>query len=205
MHKDQPINLYDLLSVDSDCSTINIKNAYQNLIKKPYPEPSLSQKHKHDEMFELIGYAYNILVDPLSRASYDHKMEKYNNDMKNDNKLKSNYLHYLISAHTPNFDFIKQIITDQKMNEFINEQNDNGDTPLILATKYGYYDLCTKLINHGADKSITNNDGFYVEEDINSKSLEESEESEEHEIDKYNKYDKYYVNINDIDQINILI
>ena len=61
------VNLYDVLDVPQDCEIKEIKDAYRSLVKKFHPD-----KPKGDaEMFELITHAYNILVNPKSRAEYD--------------------------------------------------------------------------------------------------------------------------------------
>ena len=42
------------------------------------------------------------------------------------------------------------------VNSNIDEQDNNGDTPLHLAVYYKRYDMITLLLNYGADITITN-------------------------------------------------
>lgn len=50
-------------------------------------------------------------------------------------------------------------------NSFINCQNDDGDTPLIIATKEANFVVCNRLVQEGADQTIKNKDGVYVGSD----------------------------------------
>ncbi|ARF09384.1 DnaJ domain protein [Indivirus ILV1] len=61
------VNLYDVLDVQQDCDTKEIKNAYRNLVKKFHPD----KPDGDAEMFELVTHAYNILVNPKTRKEYD--------------------------------------------------------------------------------------------------------------------------------------
>lgn len=46
--------------------------------------------------------------------------------------------------------------------KIINEQDINGNTPIINAIGGGNNELCNMLEEHGADRHIRNNEGFYV-------------------------------------------
>lgn len=72
-------------------------------------------------------------------------------------------LHYLISVPNPNLKLIGKLTKRSDAKKFINKQNKDGDTPLILAVKSGHHDLCTLLINAGADKTIKNKNGLHVD------------------------------------------
>ena len=72
-------------------------------------------------------------------------------------------LHYLLMSSNPVLNLIKKIISRPDSKTFINKQNKNGDTPLLISLKYGHHDLCTYLIERGAAKSIKNKQGEYVE------------------------------------------
>lgn len=61
------VNLYDVLNLQEDCTTKDIKLAYRDLVKVYHPDKPTGDK----EMFELITHAYNILVSPKTRAEYD--------------------------------------------------------------------------------------------------------------------------------------
>lgn len=72
-------------------------------------------------------------------------------------------LHYLVSTPTPNMGLIKKIISRPDVKSFINKQNKNGDTPLILAVTAGQHDVADALVAAGADKSIKNKKGLHVD------------------------------------------
>jgi len=91
-------------------------------------------------------------------------------------------LHYLVVAPNPNLKLIEKIIKQSSSKSFVNKQNNDGDTPLILAVKSGQHDLCTALITSGADKSIKNKNGLHVD-------TETEEQFDDH---KYNMPSKTY-------------
>ncbi|ARF09441.1 ankyrin repeat protein [Indivirus ILV1] len=86
-------------------------------------------------------------------------------------------LHHLVGAASPNHALISKILkTTQSGGDdgiksqtaggnknFINIQNKDGDTPLIVAVKKGHHDLCSELIIGGSDKTIRNAEGLRVE------------------------------------------
>jgi len=51
----------------------------------------------------------------------------------------------------------------KKCKKIINNQNKNGDTPILVAVAHGNDKLATVLDNNGADKSIKNKDGIHVD------------------------------------------
>lgn len=61
------VNLYDVLDVQQDCETKEIKDAYRTLVKKFHPDKPGGDA----EMFELVTHAYNILVNSKTRKEYD--------------------------------------------------------------------------------------------------------------------------------------
>lgn len=61
------INWYDVLLVESDCTTVDIKNAYRRLVQIYHPD----KPDGDAEMFGLVTHAYNVLINPQSRSSYD--------------------------------------------------------------------------------------------------------------------------------------
>lgn len=74
-------------------------------------------------------------------------------------------LHYLVA----NFNMynevkiIKKIINSSDVKNFINKQNKNGDTALLIAVKFGHNALADILVKVGADKSIKNKKGLWVQ------------------------------------------
>lgn len=83
-------------------------------------------------------------------------------------------LHYLIRDFNLNENYavyIKMILSLKSVSSFINLQDKDGNTPLIMATKISNHMLCDYLIKHGADKSIKNNEGIRV---VGSHEMEKS-------------------------------
>lgn len=70
------INLYEVLDLDETCTRTDIKKSYAKMVKECHPSKPTGDK----ELFELVTYAYNTLIDNKSRASYDKafKVKKYN-------------------------------------------------------------------------------------------------------------------------------
>lgn len=69
-------DFYYILGVDTNCSSIEIKEAYRKLSKKFHPD--LNQNDKYFEgRFREIHEAYVILNDPAQRAIYDRNLKKF--------------------------------------------------------------------------------------------------------------------------------
>ena len=72
-------------------------------------------------------------------------------------------LHYLVSDPNPNQTLINKVLSMPQAKSFLNKQNKDGDTPLIIAVKNQHHDLCSQLIEAGSDKSIRNREGLRVD------------------------------------------
>jgi len=72
-------------------------------------------------------------------------------------------LHYLVSTSNPNQELIKKILNLPNVKEFVDIQNNKGDSPLFVAVMNDHHDLCSDLINTGkARTDIRNFEGFRV-------------------------------------------
>ena len=75
-------------------------------------------------------------------------------------------LHYIAHEYNsvPNArEIIHAILSRNDVRKFINTTEDHsGDTALHIATRNGNYELCSMLINAGANPKIKNNDGLYI-------------------------------------------
>lgn len=60
-------DLYDVLGVDHDATSEQIKKAYKKLANKHHPD----KERGDEELFKRINQAYEVLIDPLKRQSYD--------------------------------------------------------------------------------------------------------------------------------------
>src|SRR5271157_4417271 len=61
---------YEVLGVDRNADTEEIKKAYRKLALKFHPDRNLNDKSA-EEKFKELGEAYEVLNDPQSRAGYD--------------------------------------------------------------------------------------------------------------------------------------
>jgi ankyrin repeat protein len=71
-------------------------------------------------------------------------IESYEHQDENGNTL----LHYLALDYETTWKLIEKILERSDIKSFINIQNKNGDTALILAVIGSHHDLCEKLVKH---------------------------------------------------------
>ena len=81
----------------------------------------------------------------------------------NDNSGK-NIIHYITQDYDLYNDkqLLDKIMFNNNSKNAINNKDKNGNTPLIISVKNNNNELATQLINFGANKTIKNNEGFYV-------------------------------------------
>jgi curved DNA-binding protein CbpA len=65
-------NYYELLGVNADSSSMEIKKAYYALAKKYHPDASTSGDNT--EKFRIINEAYATLIDPDKKQTYDQQL-----------------------------------------------------------------------------------------------------------------------------------
>jgi len=81
-------DFYYILGTDTNCSSIEIKEAYRKLSKKFHPD--LNQNDTYFESrFKEIQEAYEVLNDPFKRRQYDAALSKFKNSQ-NVNNAASN-------------------------------------------------------------------------------------------------------------------
>lgn len=73
------INYYDLLGIDKNASSEEIKKAYRNQAKKWHPD--LNKDPKAPEMAKKINEAKEILLDETKRKDYDQYLDNYKNNI----------------------------------------------------------------------------------------------------------------------------
>lgn len=72
-------NLYAILKINKDCTSVEIKKAYYALSKKYHPD--LNKGEESDSIFKEICDAYKVLINEDTRLEYDLKSKfgnKYN-------------------------------------------------------------------------------------------------------------------------------
>jgi len=114
-------NLYDVLLIESDCTNIDIKNAYRKLAQIYHPD----KKGGNAEMFDLITHAYNVLINPKTRASFDKLYTVSKQSESTHNDLRDNSREYAKSLEN-----IKKS-KEESMSDF---EKDFAD----LDAKYGF-------------------------------------------------------------------
>lgn len=67
--------------------------------------------------------------------------------------------------------FVKKIVMHKDIDKIINIKNTNGETPLLLACKFGHSKICNMLIQYNADLEQTDNNGNSIYHYINSLGL----------------------------------
>jgi curved DNA-binding protein CbpA len=87
------INLYEILSLESECTDEQIKSAYSKLVKKYHPD-----KGGNVELYELITNAYDILRKPETRQEYDRLFTLSRQSSQDFNRLKQQSKDYYDSG-----------------------------------------------------------------------------------------------------------
>lgn len=115
------------------------------------------------------------VLDAVRLKKYDIVSFFVDNDLIESYKYKdengNTLLHYLAQDYDTTKNIINKILQRSDIKTFINIQNNNGDTPLILSVVASNHDLCGQLITHGADKSIKNNLNYNVDSETDEKPL----------------------------------
>jgi molecular chaperone DnaJ len=72
-------NAYEILGVETSCSSEDVKRAYKRLALKNHPDKlrnvSDAARAEAQERFRAVSTAYEVLRDALKRAEYDAKLE----------------------------------------------------------------------------------------------------------------------------------
>lgn len=68
---DKPKDLYEILGVNKNATADELKNAYNNLVRKWHPDLNRDDPKTAEQKMKEINAAYDILKDPQKRAQYD--------------------------------------------------------------------------------------------------------------------------------------
>ena len=71
-------DFYYILGTDENSTMLEIKEAYRKLSKKFHPDLNFNDKY-FENHFREIKEAYETLVDPVKRTSYNAKLSKLQN------------------------------------------------------------------------------------------------------------------------------
>ena len=104
------MNLYEILEIDKNSSTKEIKKHYYSLSKKYHPDKNNGIS---DEKFKLLSEAYSVLSNPKKRYLYDMKLLFKNNlgddfiDHFSDQELEILHNYYFKLTTSSEFKFLK--------------------------------------------------------------------------------------------------
>ena len=138
------MNLYEILEIDKNSSTKEIKKHYYSLSKKYHPDKNNGNS---DEKFKLLSEAYSVLSNPRKRYLYDMKLLFQNNlgddfiDHFSDQELEILHNYYLKLTTSSEFKFLKLLYKSlpNNLKTKINQKykNKNNDSLLdISSIKY---------------------------------------------------------------------
>ena len=72
----KPKNYYEILAVDRDASEVQIKEKYKKLALEVHPDRNQGEnKDEMDELFKLVGEAYETLKDPKKRKEHNFALD----------------------------------------------------------------------------------------------------------------------------------
>lgn len=73
--EEEEVDLYAVLSLESDANAETIKKSYRRLALLHHPDKHVSSSEETradaSRKFQQVGFAYSILNDPVKRARYD--------------------------------------------------------------------------------------------------------------------------------------
>jgi len=82
-------NFYEVLGLDNDASSSDIKNAYYQLSKKYHPD--VCDDQESIQKFHEVSQAYDVLGDPRKRRNYDKGSVVYGANREDDERVKYRY------------------------------------------------------------------------------------------------------------------
>jgi len=97
-------NFYEVLGLDNDASSSDIKNAYYQLSKKYHPD--VCDDQESIQKFHEVSQAYDVLGDPRKRRNYDKGSVVYGANREDDERVKYRYEgeDFMMGARRNNFD-----------------------------------------------------------------------------------------------------
>jgi DnaJ-class molecular chaperone len=142
-------NYYEILNVDRQANTKEIKLAYYRLAKLYHPDKSNSDR----DLFVKINEAYNILIDPIKRKDYDRSIYNVENESSDEEEefTFENCIISLIKTNTLSVDETKELnhinkLKDKNLTQFSKKAYE-------LSTQILLRKLGVKMNNFSLDKT----------------------------------------------------
>ncbi|XP_025074544.1 osteoclast-stimulating factor 1-like, partial [Pogonomyrmex barbatus] len=90
------------------------------------------------------------------------------------------------AARTGHLECAKELLN--LVNPVINAQNKMGDTPLHIAASHGHLEMVNLLLEHNADMTLKNNDGYIAEELASDMSIKNAIQLQQRKCDNTYRY-----------------
>lgn len=152
------VNLYDVLNVENDCTRKELKDSYRKLVRQYHPDRPTGD----EEMFELVTHAYNVLINPQTRADYDSFFKVAKQSESDHFKLKSQSDNFFKAQKTD--------VTTKSKEEMQKEFNKSFDE---FDRKHGYDRKLEKDILKSTDLSKLYEDRLMSIEQEDTENLHE--------------------------------
>ena len=116
---DLTVNLYEVLSIKSDASLLDIKNSYKKLVIKYHPDKN---PHIDPDLFSLISIAYKVLKKQETRNKYDNYLNSKEVIIEDHHTIKNNFNNFMNTDKKNNKEFDNKNFFS-KMQELNNKHN----------------------------------------------------------------------------------
>ena len=167
-------DLYEILQVHHAAEPEVIEAAYRRLARKYHPD--VNKSDQADGMMKALNRAYEVLSDPAKRAAYDRerggqrqgaagetpgRSQAWNESKRDDDvshipyEEQVNQLFW--AAHFGNTEIVLALIS---LGVDVDVQDDEGSTPLHVATVEGHLQTAQVLVMAGARIDIKDYNGF---------------------------------------------
>jgi DnaJ-class molecular chaperone len=171
---------YEILGISKKASNDDIKKAYRKLALKWHPDKNNNNSEESKKIFQEICNAYQVLIDPVKRRSYDLTGI--------DNDIKSNP-HEVFNSFFESV-FGNEFFSEKgRLNSFINSPE--VEVFLTMSMSYNNFDIFDKLVETSKNLNPLIGSKF---ENINQKIKNKTEEIKLKKSNKINERIKKSLN-----------
>ena len=119
------MNYYDVLRIDKNASSQEIKDSYKKLIKRYHPDLYPGNKVRAESITRDLNEAYEVLSDPEKKAMYDLSLQELSNPYATSKPPKQNDFYkqedFIEEAEPPTWD--EQL--KEKIHAFVDKKSKN--------------------------------------------------------------------------------